>query len=191
MVTEINLPVEGELDWDDKIAAAFVAVRDRADSAYDLADGIEGTDDAGIAAIIDTEGETYAAIQAIASQFVAGEGAAAAAWFNGVGAPAGGTGQDGDYYLRDTGQVYRKGSGTWTDTGISLKGAAGTDGTDGTDGTNGTNGLNGVDIMRLQVAGVYQPRGVGAPGVLFWIGQTAPAIDGTYAANGHLWFQVV
>jgi hypothetical protein len=42
-------------------------------------------------------------------------GAAGSVWFNGAGAPSGGTGVNGDYYLNTTnGDVYQKSGGSWT-----------------------------------------------------------------------------
>jgi hypothetical protein len=142
MVTEITLPVEGELDWDDKIAAAFYAIRDAADTALATAQANAATD-AGVASLVTGTGPTHDAVVAIASQFVQGDNSAAASWFSGTGVPSNGTGIDGDYYLRDTGQVYRKGSGVWADTTISLKGATGAAGANGTNGTNGATGPAG------------------------------------------------
>jgi len=51
-------------------------------------------------------------------------------WYSGAGAPDGGLGIVGDYYLRDTGLTYSKtGAATWTE-GINIKGANGAAGTD-------------------------------------------------------------
>lgn len=47
--------------------------------------------------------------------YIATGGGGGSTWFNGSGAPSGGTGSDGDYYLDvDTGDVYAKASGGWT-----------------------------------------------------------------------------
>jgi len=52
-------------------------------------------------------------------------------WYDGVGAPGGGLGNNGDYYLNTTsGDVYKKIAGIWTIEG-NIKGANGTNGTDG------------------------------------------------------------
>jgi hypothetical protein len=92
------------------------------------------------------------------------------AWYDGSGAPAGGTGIDGDYYLdTDNGDVYTKSSGSWSVTGNikGTTGAAGIDGTDGIDGTNGSvwhsgsgvpddgTGINGDYYLRTSNGDVY------------------------------------
>lgn len=66
---------------------------------------------------------------------------------NGTGAPSGGTGVDGDFYLRTSNYVLYgpKTAGAWG-SGVSLVGPAGADGADGADGLDGTDGrtvLNG------------------------------------------------
>lgn len=61
-------------------------------------------------------------------------------WFNAAGAPSGGTGINGDYYLNTSnGDVYQKVSGSWTLIG-NIKGATGATGATGSTGSNGTNG---------------------------------------------------
>ena len=64
-------------------------------------------------------------------------------WYSGTGAPAGGTGVVGDWYLNDTnGDVYEKtGASTWT-LRDNLTGPTGTQGTQGNPGTAGTTGLS-------------------------------------------------
>jgi hypothetical protein len=53
---------------------------------------------------------------------------------NGAGAPAGGLGVDGDYYLNNTtGEIYQKSGGSWAVV-ADLTGPAGSDGLDGADG---------------------------------------------------------
>ena len=69
---------------------------------------------------------------------------------NGEGAPGGGLGEDGDFYLDTlTYDLYGpKTAGAWG-TATSLVGPAGADGTDGTDGTDGADGrtvLNGEGV---------------------------------------------
>lgn len=63
---------------------------------------------------------------------------------NGTGAPSGGTGVDGDFYIDTTAwQVYGpKTSGSWP-SGVNMEGTDGIDGIDGTNGTNGYSVLNG------------------------------------------------
>jgi hypothetical protein len=62
-------------------------------------------------------------------------------WLYGTGAPDDGGGNDGDRYLQDNGNVWAKAGGTWTYTGINIKGAT------GAAGTNGTNGTDGADAV--------------------------------------------
>ena len=66
--------------------------------------------------------------------FEAPAGTNGSVWYSGSGAPAGGTGINGDYYLRTSnGDVYTKAGGTWSVTG-NIKGATGANGVDGTIG---------------------------------------------------------
>lgn len=71
-------------------------------------------------------------------------GAPGAKWWTGAGEPAGGTGVEGDFYLRSTtGDVYQKtGVSTW-ELKANIKGPTGEKGATGSAGTNGTNGLPG------------------------------------------------
>jgi hypothetical protein len=65
------------------------------------------------------------------------------AWYDGAGAPAGGLGDNGDYYLRTSnGDVYTKAGGVWSVTG-NIEGSAGADGADGDDGAAGAPGRSG------------------------------------------------
>lgn len=67
-------------------------------------------------------------------------GAPGAVWYAGAGAPSGGTGINGDFYLNETnGDVYTKSLGSWTII-ANIRGPAGANGTNGTNGTNGVNG---------------------------------------------------
>lgn len=75
-------------------------------------------------------------------------------WYTASGVPSGGTGVDGDLYLRTAnGDVYKKTSGSWgviaNITGpegpAGSTGPTGATGAAGSNGTNGTNGTNGVD----------------------------------------------
>lgn len=73
-------------------------------------------------------------------------GAAGAKWSSGSGVPTGGV--DGDFYLRSDGFVWSK-NGTWSSTGINLKGANGADSTVvGPQGAKGDQGDTNV-IVRL------------------------------------------
>lgn len=63
-----------------------------------------------------------------------GTGGGGSTWYDGTGAPGGGLGVDGDYYLDDaTGNVYAKVGGSWSVV-ANIKGAPGADGDDGADG---------------------------------------------------------
>jgi len=77
----------------------------------------------------------------------------------GAGVPADTLGLDGDSYV-DTSvptiKLYTKAAGTWSDSGLTLKGEQGDAGTNGTDGTNGTNGTDGSDGFSFR-------QGVGVP----------------------------
>ena len=75
-------------------------------------------------------------------------------WFNGIGVPSDTTNTEklktsveGDYYLQDNGDVWKRNATTWEKTGISLKGATGEAGQDGKDGASGgaTVGQSGQD----------------------------------------------
>lgn len=46
-------------------------------------------------------------------------------WFTGSGAPSDASGQNGDFYIRSTGEVYQKAAGTWGASLFTLKGADG------------------------------------------------------------------
>jgi len=73
---------------------------------------------------------------------------------NGMGVPSGGTGVDGDFYLRTSNYVLYgpKTAGAWG-SGVSLVGPAGADGADGADGLDGTDGDDGRTVL----------NGTGAP----------------------------
>lgn len=78
-----------------------------------------------------------------------------AKWLQATGAPAGGTGVVGDWYINTTNfDIYEKtGASTWTARG-NIKGADGAAGATGPAGANGTNGTNGQGVLFL---------GTGAP----------------------------
>ena len=64
-------------------------------------------------------------------------------WYTGSGAPSGGLGVDGDYYLRQSdGDVYLKAAGAWTVV-MNLKGPTGATGTTGATGPTGAAGPPG------------------------------------------------
>lgn len=87
-------------------------------SAYEVAvtEGFLGTEDDWLASLIGDPGA---------------DGAPGSQWYYGTTAPSSGLGVDGDKYLRNTGTVYAKASGAWSDTGISLKGNTGAAGATG------------------------------------------------------------
>jgi hypothetical protein len=76
----------------------------------------------------------------------------------GTGDPAPTLGDNGDTYVNlATPQVdiWTKAASVWTNSGIKLRGDAGTNGTDGADGADGTNGTDGTDGLNfIQSAGV-------------------------------------
>jgi hypothetical protein len=68
-------------------------------------------------------------------------------WREGTGAPAGGLGIDGDFYLDDaTGDVYQKAGGSYSVV-ANIKGATGAAGADGTDGADGAPGAAGPNLV--------------------------------------------
>lgn len=73
-----------------------------------------------------------------------GGGGGGTTWYDGAGAPAGGTGVDGDYYLRTTnGDVYKKTAGVWAVVG-NIKGPTGATGATGPAGPAGPPGASGT-----------------------------------------------
>jgi hypothetical protein len=56
---------------------------------------------------------------------VSGWTAIGSTWFTGSGAPSDASGQNGDFYIQATGEVYQKSSGTWGAFLFTLKGADG------------------------------------------------------------------
>jgi len=93
-------------------------------------------------------------------------GANGSVWYEGTGAPAGGTGVNGDFYLDDaTGDVYQKSTGSWGIVANILgpqgdTGPAGADGEDGAPGTPGSTGPTGpapAGQIFLSAAGMW-PR---------------------------------
>jgi hypothetical protein len=100
----------------------------------------------------------------------------ATAWYDGAGAPSGGLGEDGDYYLRTSnGDVYAKASGAWGVVGNILgpQGATGATGATGAQGPTGATGATGA-------AGATGPQGpAGATG--------ATGSTGSAGADGATW----
>lgn len=64
-------------------------------------------------------------------------------WLTGSGTPSGGSGADGDFYIRSNGDVYQKFGGGWGSVLFSLKGAQGDQGPTGAKGDTGEKGLKG------------------------------------------------
>jgi hypothetical protein len=64
-------------------------------------------------------------------------------WLTGSGTPSGGTGADGDFYLRSNGDVYQKSGGGWGSVLFSIKGAQGDAGPQGAQGQAGQTGPKG------------------------------------------------
>jgi hypothetical protein len=118
---------------------------------------------------------------------------------NGAGAPAGGTGVNGDFYIRTSNwTIYGpKAAGAWG-AGTSLVGAAGTNGTNGTNGANGHTVLNGSGVpaggtgadgdfyIDTNASRIYGPKTAGAWGAgVSIIGATgATGADGPAGAPG-------
>lgn len=71
------------------------------------------------------------------------DGADGATWYSGSGAPSGGTGVNGDFYLRTSnGDVYLKSGGSWSVI-TNLTGPTGATGSTGATGATGSAGTNG------------------------------------------------
>lgn len=122
-----------------------------------------------------------------------GAGSPGAIWYSGAGAPAGGTGINGDFYLRTSnGDVYVKSAGAWSVI-VNIMGPAGADGVDGVNGNlwytgsgapAGGTGVNGDFYLDTNNGDVYQ-KVAGA-----WTGianLTGPAGATGTAANR--WYQ--
>ena len=93
-------------------------------------------------------------------------------WLSGAGAPADGTGENGDFYLNTAASAWYgpKAAGTWAGTGPnSMIGPAGADGTNGTNGLDGADGSDGSD-------GKTWYSGAGAP-------SDATGVDGDFYLN--------
>lgn len=71
-------------------------------------------------------------------------GAAGNTWYTGAGVPSGGTGADGDQYLRTSnGDVYLKSGGSWS-VSMNLTGPTGATGATGATGSTGSTGSTGA-----------------------------------------------
>lgn len=140
-----------------------------------------------------------------------GGGGGGSTWYDGAGAPSGGLGVDGDYYLRTSnGDVYAKAGGVWGVVG-NIQGPAGADGLNGTNGSvwhNGAGapagglGANGDYYYRTSNGDVYTktagawgvignitgPAGAdGADGADAWPGGPAPAFPALTPAIYERW----
>ncbi len=78
-------------------------------------------------------------------------------WQSGAGAPSGGTGNDGDYYLNTTtGDVYLKTAGAWGASLVTLKGTNGSTWYGGSGAPSSGLGANGDFYFRTDNGAVYQ-----------------------------------
>lgn len=115
----------------------------------------------------------------------------------GIGAPGGGLGVDGDFYIAtSTHFIYGpKTGGVWP-AGVSLigpqgdPGADGADGADGTNGTNGINGTNGADGKTVRYSTGAPGGGVGVDGDFYISTDThfiyGPKASGTWPTGTSL-----
>jgi hypothetical protein len=79
-----------------------------------------------------------------------GGGTDGATWYSDAGAPSGGTGADGDFYLDTTNyDIYKKVSGSWGTIG-NIKGATGARGATGPQGETGATGHKGKRERRVR-----------------------------------------
>jgi hypothetical protein len=116
------------------------------------------------------------------------------AWLTGSGAPGGGTGEDGDMYLRTSnGDVYGpKAAGVWGSPVANIIGPPGNDGNDGADGADGADGVS--FIWRGAYSGVtaYAENDVVENNGSAWIalqsttGNAPPTLPTTSNANWEL-----
>jgi hypothetical protein len=98
-------------------------------------------------------------------------------WFVGSGAPNDANNNDGDLYLdSDTGDVYKKDSGTWGSPVANIKGDTGLTGNDGNNGSQG--------LSFRQGAGVPSPA-LGNDGDTY-VNLTSPELD-LYTKSGGTW----
>lgn len=94
-------------------------------------------------------------------------------WFTGSSAPAGSVGEDGDLYVNtDTGEVYVKVDGAWTDVG-SIQGPEGPAGPQGPQGEQGPVGPAGPQGEQGPGGpegphGEQGPQGPPGPGLEYW-----------------------
>lgn len=159
------LPVDEVEKSLDKLTFVAQRIVDMLSRAFRLPDGYTGAFDPLLPGLVeadkylkvnaDGDGWEYADPPADGADGAAGaNGTNGALWYTGSGVPAGGTGADGDYYIRSNGDVYGpKASGSWGSVIFSLVGPTGATGATGPAGTNGTNGTNGADGVGIPAGG--------------------------------------
>lgn len=92
-------------------------------------------------------------------------GATGSGWVVASGVPSSGVGVNGDYGLNaSTGVIYQKISGTWTSTGLSIKGPQGDAGATGSTGATGAAGADGADGNTLLYSAGNPTAGLGNNG---------------------------
>jgi hypothetical protein len=90
---------------------------------------------------LSTDGSNYLTARGMGSA-----GGGGTTWYSGSGVPSGGTGVDGDFYLRTSnGDVYEKVSGSWGSPIMNLTGPTGATGSTGSTGSTGATGSAGVN----------------------------------------------
>lgn len=101
------------------------------------------------------------------------------------GAPDGGDGVNGDYYINVTnGDTYGpKTAGAWGSPTGNLRGPSGADGVDGADGADGADGSNGADGAMMRSGTGAPSNGLGANGDTY----IATDTGGLYTKSGGTW----
>lgn len=154
---------------------------DAGPSGKDGADGVDGTD--GAKGENGKDGVNGADGVKGADGAPGMDGIDGSSILQGAGAPAAGTGKDGDIYIDTTSRdVYQKTNGTWAvitnlsggppgpkgDTGAKgTDGAKGADGAPGKDGTDGTDGTNGTDGTSVRTGAGAPAAGLGKVGDVY------------------------
>jgi hypothetical protein len=116
------------------------------------------------------------------------------AWLTGPSAPGGGTGEDGDMYLRTSnGDVYGpKAAGVWGSPVASIIGPPGNNGDDGADGADGADGVSFIWRGAYSGATAYAENDVVENSGSAWIalqsttGNAPPTLPTTSNANWEL-----
>lgn len=100
-------------------------------------------------------------------------------WHSGSGAPAGGLGNDNDFYLNtDNGDVYKKSGGSWA-LQVNIQGADGSDGADGADGQGVPVGGSAGEVLAKASGTDYDTEWVAPSGG----GGSGDRIEGTGTAS--------